>query len=126
MGLFKQMKQMKGVVAEAPDMIKNAQAMQESQMAAAQAQAQASQGAAAAAVSGADGEPIAGVSLELYADISRELNARGGDQAQAPIIAKEHGVDAESWDAAVAGWNARMQSNPAVGTRFGELYRGVG
>ncbi len=126
MGLFKQMKQMKEAVAEAPDLVRNAQAMQESQMAAAQAQAQAAQSAAAASVAGPDGEPIAGVSLELYAEISRELTARGGDQSQAPVIAAERGVDAASWQAAVDGWNARITANPAVATRFNQLWRGVG
>ena len=128
MGLFKQMKQAKEAVAAAPDLIQNAQAMQQAQMDAARAQQAAAAAAATAAASagGSDFEPIAGVSIELYVDISRVLDQRGGDQAMAPAIAQEHGVDAASWDAAVAGWNARMQTNRAVGTRFAELWRGVG
>ncbi|MFN3258118.1 MAG: hypothetical protein ACE37B_20760 [Ilumatobacter sp.] len=128
MGLFKQMKQAKDAVAAAPDLIQNAQAMQQAQIDAAHAQQAAAAAAAnaAAATGGGDFEPIAGVSIELYADISRALNDRGGDQALAPVIAAEHGVDQASWDEAVAGWNARMQTNPTVGTRFGALWRGVG
>ncbi len=125
MGLFKQMKQMKDVVKDAPEMVESAKAMQEAQMAAAQAQAQAQQAAAGAAATGEAGEPIAGVSLELYAEIARELSARGSDQSLAPIIAKEKGVDRASWDAAVAGWNERMRTNPAIATRFNQLWRGV-
>ena len=128
MGLFKQMKQAKDVVAAAPDMIQNAQAMQQAQIDAAKAN-EAAVGAAAAnaaAAGGADFEPVAGVSIETYAAISRVLTDRGGDQAAAPGIAAEHGVDQASWDAAVAEWNARMQRNPAVGTRFNQLWRGVG
>lgn len=126
MGLFKQMKQMKDVVAEAPDMIASAQAMQESQAAAAQAQAAAAQAQANAAVGGQSAEPIAGVSLELYAEISREVTARGGDQSLAPSIAAARGIDQASWDAAVAGWNDRMRTDPAIATRFNQLWRGVG
>lgn len=126
MGLFKQLKQMKEVVAETPDLIKNAQAMQQSQMQAAQAQAAAvAQGQAGAAPAGSF-DPIAGVSIELYAEISRELTARGGDQSQVAGIAREKGVDQASWDAAVAGWNERMVGNPAVAQRFNALWRGVG
>jgi hypothetical protein len=117
MGLFKQMKQMKDVVAQTPEMIESAQAMQQSQQAQAVVDAQAA---------GDAGEPIAGVSLELYAEISRELTARGGDQALAPAVAKEKGVDQASWDAAVARWNDRMRTTPAIATRFNQLWRGVG
>lgn len=128
MGLFKQMKQAKDVMAAAPDMIQNAQAMQQAQIDAAKAN-EAAVGAAAAnaaAAGGADFEPVAGVSIETYAAISRTLTDRGGDQSAAPAIAAEHGVDQASWDAAVAEWNARMQRNQAVGTRFNQLWRGVG
>jgi hypothetical protein len=128
MGLFKQMKQAKDVMAAAPDLIQNAQAMQQAQFDAAKAN-EAAVGAAAAnaaAAGGADFEPVAGVSIETYAAISRTLTDRGGDQAAAPGIAAEHGVDQASWDAAVAEWNARMQRNPAVGTRFSQLWQGRG
>lgn len=133
MGLFKQLKQMKDVVAETPDLIENAQAMQQAQAEQAQAQqaqaaaasAAASQAAAAGAAAGNGFDPIAGVSIELYADISKELTARGGDQALAPAIAAEKGIDRASWEAAVAGWNDRMRVNPAIAKRFNDLWRGV-
>lgn len=130
MGLFKSMKDMKGVVANAPDMIEQANQMAaNAQAQAAQAQAQAAaaaQQAAAtpAAAGGDDFAPINGVSLELYAEISRELAAVNYDQTQAPRLAAARGVAQPDWDAAVAGWNARMQANRAVGTRFNQLYTG--
>ncbi|HCP62710.1 MAG TPA: hypothetical protein DIU14_09625 [Actinobacteria bacterium] len=78
MGIFKQIKDMKATVAAAPDMIEQAQQMQaNAQAMAANQQAAAAQAAAQAAASGPpagpDFEPIAGVSLELYADISKSL-----------------------------------------------------
>lgn len=128
MGLFKQMKQAKDMVAAAPDLIENAQAMQQAQIDAARANEAAAGAAAAqaAATGGADFEPVAGVSIETYAAISRTMNEREAGQDAAVVIAAEHGVDASSWQAAMTEWNERMQRNPAVGTRFGQLWRGVG
>jgi hypothetical protein len=71
-----------------------------------------------------DFEPIAGVSLELYAEIAKGLAAYNYDQSKGPELAAAKGVSAESWQAAVDGWNARMQSNRAVGQRFNALYMG--
>lgn len=129
MGLFKQMKQAKDMVAEAPGLMEDAVAMQQAaqQQAAAQreqlAAAAAANPTAAAAATQGGVEPIAGVSLELYAKISKELANRGGDQSLAPTIAAEHGVDGDSWDAAVAGWNQRMSQDQSVGAQFSAIYR---
>ena len=82
------------------------------------------QAAVTAAAVGPDFEPISGVSIELYAEISRDLATVNYDQAQAPALANAKGVVSSDWDAAVAGWNARMQTNPAVGQRFNALYTG--
>jgi hypothetical protein len=127
MGLFKQMKDMKktveaapGLMAQAQQMGAQAQSMQAAQYAAMQQQ----QAAAAVAAPPADGaffEPIAGVSLELYADISRECAGRPGDLGHATMVASGRGVSAESWQAAMDGWNARMH-NPSVAQRFNALY----
>jgi hypothetical protein len=131
MGLFKQMKDMKESVAAAPDMIANAQALGASaqEMAAAQ-QAQAAQtmaaqqAAAATAAVGPDFDPIAGVSLNLYADISRDLSSVNYDQAQAPGLALARGVTGDRWQEALDGWNGRIQANPAVARQFNALYTG--
>jgi hypothetical protein len=132
-GLFKQMKDMKNVVNAAPGMIDQAQQLgaQAQEMAAAQ-QAAAMQAQAAAqaganqqfAAGGPDFEPINGVSLDLYAEISRELANRGYDQSQAVEVAGSKGVSAENWQAAMDGWNGRMKTNPAVGQQFNKLYMG--
>jgi hypothetical protein len=131
MGLFKQMKDMKETVAAAPDMIANAQALGASAQAmgaAQQAQADqalaAQRAAATAPAAGPDFEPIAGVSLDLYADISRDLASVNYDQTRAPGLALARGVTAESWQAALDGWNGRIQSNPAVAQRFNARYTG--
>jgi hypothetical protein len=77
----------------------------------------------AAAVGGPEFEPIAGVSLELYADISRESAAHPGDLAKAAAVAASKGVSADHWQQAMNGWNARMH-NPVVAQRFNQLYTG--
>ncbi len=129
MGFFKQIKDMKATVAAAPEMIEqaqemaaNAQAMAAAQQAAAQQAQQAAQPTAPAV--GPDFEPIAGVSLELYAEISKSLATVNYDQSQGPALAAARGVSPENWQAAVDGWNARMRTNPAVGQRFNALYTG--
>lgn len=127
MGFLKQMKDMKATVAAAPEMINQAQQLgANAQQMAAQNQAAfaASQAAAAApgTTTGPDFEPIAGVSIALYAEISKGLAAVNYDQARAPEVALAHGVSGPNWAAAVEGWNARMQTNPDVGKQFNALY----
>jgi hypothetical protein len=131
--MFKQMKDMKNVVQQAPDMINQAQQMgaQAQEMAAAQQaaamqaqqQAMAANNAAAAAGEG-DFSPINGVSLEQYAAICKQLGAGASDPAQAHAAAQAAGIAAEDWDAAVAGWGQRMQGGTAVGQKFNQLYMG--
>lgn len=139
MGLFKSVKQMKDVVAGAPAMFEQAQQLQaavQQQQQAAAAQAQAAGvpaggiGAgitpppAPGAIDAAELAPIGGVSIELYAELSRELGARGATMEQAPAVAAERGIAADDWHAAVAGWNQRMAANPAVALEFNRLYQG--
>jgi hypothetical protein len=71
-----------------------------------------------------DLEPIAGVSLQQYVDISKGLAAYGYDQSKAVEVAASKGVSAADWEAAVAGWNDRIKANRAIGQRFNELYMG--
>jgi hypothetical protein len=133
MGLFKQMKDMRQTVAATPGMIAQAQEMatQAQQMAVAQ-QAAAMQAAAQAGATplhatpagGPDFEPIAGVSLELYAEISKGLADYSYDQSKAVEVAASRGVSPANWQQAVDGWNARMVANPTVAQRFNQLYTG--
>ncbi|MCU1357979.1 MAG: hypothetical protein JWM89_3397 [Acidimicrobiales bacterium] len=143
MGLFKSMKDMKNMVHEAPDLI--AQSTQLAENAKAQAAAQeamsaqamaamaapvapvAPAGMPAAATAGAESgvfAPINGVTIELFAEISKSFAEVGYDQTKGPELAARKGVAAADWEAAVNGWNARMQSDPAVGQRFNALYMG--
>lgn len=125
--MFKRLKEMKGVIAETPDLIRNAQAMQAgaAQMGQSAPTMPAAPAPMPAGVEPGDG-PIAGVDIERYAAVSRALADRGLDASAAPTVAAEHGIDGSSWDAAVAGWNARMQSDHQVAQRFNAFYRGVG
>jgi hypothetical protein len=127
MGLFKQMKDMKNVLHEAPEMIAQAQALgaQAQQLQAAQAQAggiptMASLGTPPTA---AELEPIAGISLERYAQLAKAVGTRQlqGDGLDAFLGA--HGHSGADWQAAYDGWNARMKANMALSTRFGSLYQ---
>ena len=133
MGMFKSMtkgfKDMKEMVNTAPDMIDqaqvlaaNAQAMQASyQQQATAAAAYATQSATATA-STAELEPIAGVTLETFAQVCKGLAAYNYDQSKAPALAAARGIDAGSWQTAMDGWNARITANPAVSREFRRHY----
>ncbi len=141
MGMMKRMKDMREVVNAAPGMMQQAQEMQQqaqqmgaqaqqmaaAQQAAAQARMAAAQGGGfaqpGAAPTGPDFEPIAGVSLEQFAAISKGVAAYNYDQSKLVEVAASKGVDAGSWDEAARGWNDRIKANPAVAQRFNLLYR---
>lgn len=128
--MFRQMKDMKAMVTAAPAMVQAAQAAgaQAQQLAAHhQAQQQAAVAHAttvAPALSEADLAPIAGVTLERYAEVSRGLAAHGYDPTKATLVAAGLGIGADDWQAAQDGWNARMVANPAVASAFNRLYTG--
>jgi hypothetical protein len=131
MGLFKDFKDMKNMVAAAPDMIEeaqkmgaNAQAMAAQQQQAAAAMMAQQQQAAAGAATGPDFDPVAGVSLELYTEVAKGLAEYNYDQNMAVQIAGMKGIAADAWQTASDTWNARMKSNAAVAQRFNALYTG--
>lgn len=133
MGLFKDMKHMKDTVAAAPGLIQQAQDLQAAsqQMAAQQpAMGVAGYGAPApgpgapAALSEADLAPVAGVSLALYAEITRDLATVRYDLSRAPALAAARGISADAWASAVEGWNRRMAATPALAQHFNRLYTG--
>ncbi len=133
MGLFKQIKDMKNMVEMAPERVRAAQSLgaQAQEMAAAQRAAAAAQMAAVAQAAGAapsagavSTEPIAGVSLALYADIARGLAAYSYDQSKGVEVAASKGVSADSWSVAVDGWNERIKSDRTVAQEFNRLYTG--
>ncbi|MFN4001837.1 hypothetical protein [Microcella sp.] len=67
-------------------------------------------------------EPIAGVSLETYAKVSKGIAAYGYDTTKLVDVAAGLGVSAVDWAVAQEGWGARIQADRAVGSRFNELY----
>jgi hypothetical protein len=111
MGIFKQMKEMKATVATAPDAIDQANQ-----------RAERSQQPSVVPAEGPDYEPIAGVTLELYAAISKGLADYDFDLSRATDVAASKGVVEADWSTAVQGWNARIRANPNVGQRFNALY----
>ncbi|GAA1516886.1 hypothetical protein [Nocardioides humi] len=64
-------------------------------------------------------EPINGVSLQDYADMARDAQARGiNDEAGMITLAEERGIDPADAKAALDGWVARMGQSQAVGQQF--------
>lgn len=128
MGMLRRMKDMKDMIEAAPGMVAQAQQLgaQAQQMAAAQQAAYQAQAAGAqpgGAETGADFEPIAGVSIEEFAAVSKGVAAFGYDPTKLPEIAASKGIEAAAWQTAHQGWNERIRRNRAVAQRFNQLYR---
>jgi hypothetical protein len=130
MGLFQQMKDLKGVVAVAPQMVAEAQQLQ----AAAAAQYGVVGGGAAygapatgmptATPIAADDPrlaPIDGLSIETYARISKAA-AAGLDRPSLLAYAAGLGVDEQTWDSASHAWTERMRGDMPLAVHFGNLY----
>ncbi len=129
MGLFKQVKQMKDVVAEAPDLVRSSMEMQEAMQAAPPPGSTpgSAPGGPAAAGTALDDETIGNVSLARYAEICRVGTERGiTDLAGVAAVASEHGIGDSDWNAAMNGWNARFAHDTAAAMRFNALWRGIG
>ena len=62
--------------------------------------------------------PVGGVTLDLFARISRELSAFRYDPHEAERIAELHGVPADQWAMAAQTWSRRLRENSAVAERF--------
>jgi hypothetical protein len=60
--------------------------------------------------------PIAGISLEKYAELAAKMKDTGGDLEKCAAIAQENGVARADWEAAMNGWNARMYDTATAGT----------
>jgi hypothetical protein len=70
--------------------------------------------------------PINGISLERYAELGAIVSDHVNDQAKVRELVEKEGVRREDWDAAVAGWTARMQDMRlmgAVAMRYMPLYQ---
>jgi hypothetical protein len=136
--MLRRMKDMRDMTNAAPAMVAQAQQLgaQARQMAAAQQaamQAQLMQAGgmqaggmqAGAVAAGPDFEPIAGVSLDQFVDVSKGVAVYNYDQSRLAEIAALKGIPAFSWDEASRGWNDRIRGNAAVAQRFNQLYRAV-
>jgi len=143
MGMFKRMKDMKDMIEAAPGMVAQAQqlgaqaqqwggvagsepTLPVAQQAAMQAQTGQAGGAQpGTAATGADFEPIAGVTLEQFASVSKGVAAYGYDASKLADVAAAQGISAFTWDTAQRGWNERIHRNRAVAQRFNQIYRGI-
>jgi uncharacterized membrane protein YdfJ with MMPL/SSD domain len=133
--LKKSMKDMKTMVGAAPGMIEQANQMaaQAQQMQQAQQAQVAQMQAMQAGPTIPDGDPrlapIAGVTLEQYAAISKAAATQGAahvgsDDNSLVGLALARGVEsAAAWQEAYGGWNARMQGDMQLATHFGHLYQ---
>jgi hypothetical protein len=124
MDIFKGISDMKDMVAAAPGLLESANEMAANAQANAAAYQQQVPGYAAPAPEpqAGDLDPIAGVSLELYAQISKQLATVGYDQAKAAGIAATHGVSSANWSTAEKGWGDRIRADRGVGVKFNALY----
>jgi hypothetical protein len=67
-------------------------------------------------------QPVNGISLQDYAEIAREAQARGvTDEAGMIAIAQERGLNPADTKAALDGWVQRMGQSMAVGQQFRKL-----
>jgi len=127
MGFFKQMKDLKDMAHEAPQLLSQTAQLAE----AAKANAAAQQGTTPTAARHHPATPPArtdmtfgGIDLTLYATIARSFEEVGYDQARGPELAARHGVGAAQWASAVEGWNGQIAADPAIARRFNDLYTG--
>jgi hypothetical protein len=128
--LRKSIKDMKAMTAVAPGMVEQADQLsaQAQHMQAAQ-QAQAAQMQAMTqgpTIAHGDPrlEPIAGVTIEQYATISKAAATAGADENTLVRLALGRGVESETaWRQAYDGWNARMKGDMQLATHFGHLYQ---
>jgi hypothetical protein len=67
-------------------------------------------------------QPINGISLQDYAELAREAQARGiNDEAGMITLAQERGWSPSDTKAALDGWVQRMGQSMAVGQQFRKL-----
>ncbi len=52
-------------------------------------------------------DPISGISLEKYAELCAKMAGCGRDLENCAVVATKNGVDRETWESAMNGWNAR-------------------
>jgi hypothetical protein len=123
MGFLKQMKDMKNTLHEAPGLISQAQELGAQAKAYGAAQASMAGVGTGAIVTPAELEPIAGISLERYAQLAKTVGTRKLQGADLDAFLAGEGHSTADWQAAYDGWNARMKANMGVSTQYGSLYQ---
>lgn len=114
MGIFKDFK---GMMDSAGDLTKQAQEMQQQAM---KAQQEANQ---PVNLNDPMWEPIEGITLDKYAEISAGLLKNGVTGVEnVNNYAESLGVPKGAWQAVQTGWVAKMGQHMAVRTRYGNLY----
>ncbi len=66
-------------------------------------------------------DPIAGITLEHYAELAAKMADCNGDLEVCAQIAAANGVDRPTWEAAMNGWNHRM-NDPATAAEVALAY----
>ncbi len=68
-------------------------------------------------------EPIEGITLEKFAEISANLGKQGKMNLDdvIPYVEKQ-GVKSGTWQTVQAGWMGRIQSNQTMGAYYGTLF----
>ena len=122
MGFLKQMKDMKNTLHEAPGLVAQAQELGAQAKAYGEAQQAMAGVGTAAVVTPAELEPIAGISLERYAQLAEAVGTRKLHGAELDAFLATLGHSTADWQAAYDGWNARMKTNMGLSTQYGSLY----
>ena len=66
--------------------------------------------------------PIAGVSLEKYAELVVKMRGVVRDRNASGAIAEAHGVSRAAWEDAMRGWEARLASDETPGALLSTYY----
>lgn len=67
--------------------------------------------------------PIEGVTLELYAQVSKVAAARGLDRLALDAYVRSQAIDPQGWARATEGWNARFRGDMQLATQYGRCYQ---
>jgi hypothetical protein len=70
----------------------------------------------------ADFEPVAGVTVQRYAEICGAIDAAPGGSTRMAAVAQREGLPAEVWQQAFAEWNTRLFRNVGVAEAFLSAY----
>jgi hypothetical protein len=66
--------------------------------------------------------PIAGVTLEKYAELVVATRGAARDRSACAAIAEAHGVSRIAWESAMHGWEARLSSDTTPGALLATYY----